>query len=112
MENFSLQSNESVLYERGCMAFFEKKAVDCDLVLTNLRFVLVKKLEKLLPGEPPQVCSYSISDIKTENGVPRIILSGPFVQVYLTDGSEKIDFESRGEAVKFCEIACQVVREA
>ena len=109
MEHFSLQPNESILYKGDGLFYESKKTYSCDLFLTNLNLVIVRKIAKLFAKNQTDVYSYPVSEIKIYNETPQIKQSGTAVEIYLTGGELKIDLQSIFEAKKFIHIAYELL---
>lgn len=107
MENYTLQSNESVLYKGGCSLV--NKSANVELVLTNLNLVFIKKTKKLFAKEEIEVEIYPVEEIKIYNGLPQIKQKDNIVEIFLTSGEIDVSFISKQEIRKFISKAYELL---
>lgn len=107
MENYSLQSNEAVLYKGEATLGNNKKR--SELLLTNINIVVITKTKKLFSNEQVDLKSYPVKDMKVYNDVPQIKQHGCMVEIYLTNTEITFDFYSKFEAYKFATAANKLV---
>jgi len=94
MENYSLQSNEVVLFKADVYNGIR-------VVLTNLNLVLIKRIQRLFKKDEFEVSIFQKENIKIYNEITQIKQKEASVEVFLISKEIKIDFYSRNEAHKF-----------
>lgn len=107
MENYSLQSDESVIY-KGDVSLIDKNG-STNMILTNLNIVLVTKNKKLFQKEEVEIETYPIEDIKIYDNVPQIKIEGDVVEIYFTSIEKKVRFYSKIELHKFVNAAVKLL---
>ncbi len=109
MENYSLQSNEVVLY-KGNASIDERKPntegfltniTNREVMLTNINIVLILKTKKMFAKEEVDIQIFPVADIKIFNDIPQLKQSDYKVEIYFTDLEITLDFLSKSEARKF-----------
>lgn len=103
MENYTLQLNETVLYEDSV---YESEVGRSHLILTNLNIVLIitKRISRGLfkkDLEEVYVKTYPISEVKVYNDLPQVKQKMKDVTLYLTSGELEFTFDSALKAFSF-----------
>ena len=94
MENYSLQTNEVLLYEAN--AYYGIR-----VLLTNINLVLVKTTQKMFKKEQVEIFVYPNENIKIYNDIPQVKQKDMKVAIFLTTEEVEINFPTRLEAHKF-----------
>ena len=107
MENYSLQSNEAVLYKGGVTFGYNKTS--SELLLTNINIVIITKTKKLFSKEEVDLKNFPVEDIKVYNDVPQIKQNNCMIEIYLTNMEITLNFDSKFAAHKFADAANKLV---
>ncbi|WP_255575608.1 SHOCT domain-containing protein [Caproiciproducens faecalis] len=107
MEDYSLQSDEAVLYKGR--ATFGNNKTSSELLLTNINIVVITKTKKFFSSEQVDLKSFPVKEIKVYNDVPQIKQHDCMVEIYLTNTEIIFDFYSKIEAYKFANAANKLV---
>lgn len=107
MENYSLQSNEAVLYKGE--ATFGNNKTRGELLLTNINIVVITKTKKLFSKEQVDLDIFPVEDIKVYNDIPQIKQIDCKVEVYLTNTEITLGFDSKFSAHKFANAANKLI---
>ncbi len=107
MTNYTLQSNETVLYQGNVS--LEKRNGSAELILTNLNLVFVITIHKFFAKSQVEVETYPVSEIKFYNDAPQIKQKNSRVEVFLSCGEVAAVFESMFEASKFVNAALRLL---
>ena len=107
MTNYSLQPNESVLYQGNVT--LEKRNGSVELILTNLNLVFVITIKKFLAKSQVEVETYPIEEIKFYNNIPQIKQKNSRVEIFLACGEIVANFETMFEAGKFVNAAMRLL---
>lgn len=107
MTNYSLQQNETVLFQGT--ANLKKKNGTTEVILTNLNLVFVTTIKKFLSKSQVDVEKYSVGEVKIYNNAPQIKQKGSSVEIFLTCGEIVADFNSILEAGKFVNAALHLL---
>ena len=100
MEHYTLQSNEVILYKGEARCPTLKDSI-IELFLTNLFIVLIIKTKKLFSKEEVRVETYPVGQVKMYNGIPQAKQNATNVELFLLDGEQILQFQSRNDAHKF-----------
>jgi methylthioribose-1-phosphate isomerase len=92
MGAYTLQANEVVLYKGTALVNNSKQS--SELVLTNLRFLIITRTKKLLAKEVVDVKTYSQENVKVYNGVPQIKQNKNMVTIYFSDTVVTLEYDS------------------
>lgn len=103
MEDYSLQSNEVVLYEGK--ATFGNNKTSSELLLTNINIVVITKTKKLFSKEQVDLKHFPVENIKIYNDVPQIKQHDCMVEIYFTNTEITLNFDSKFLAYKFANAA-------
>lgn len=93
MQKYHLQSSEVVLF-KGDIKMLDSDSL-YQLMLTNHKIVFVPK------SDDATIETFSISDIKSYEGVPQIKHSGKVVEIYFLDDEKEFTFVVKSEQNKF-----------
>ena len=107
MTNYTLQQNETVLYQ-GNVNLEDRNGI-VEMILTNLNLVFVITTRKFLAKSQVDVETYSIDEIKIYNNAPQIKQKNSRVEIFLTCGEIVINFDSMFEASKFINAALRLL---
>lgn len=107
MTNYTLQPNETVLYQ-GNVAL-ENRNATVEMMLTNLNLVFVITTRKFLSKSQIEVETYSVEEIKIYNNTPQIKQKNARVEIYLSCGEVVVHFASMFEASKFVNAALRLL---
>ena len=102
MDNYSLKSNESLLFKANAYDGIE-------VLLTNFNLVLVKRTKKIFSKEHTIINIYPIEQIKKYNGIPQIKKRSTSVEVFLTSCEIKVNFTSLKDTHKFVNTAFELL---
>ena len=113
MENYTLSTNETILYRGKATMLHDgktgkKETKNVDLLLTNLNIVLFEETKKLFKTVS-ETTTYSVSDVKIYDETVQIIRRKSVVDIYLNCGELFLDFEKEKEAKLFCDQALKLV---
>lgn len=103
MEDYSLQSDEAVLYKGR--ATFGNNKTSSELLLTNINIVVITKTKILFSKEQVDLRSFPVKDMKVYNDVPQIKQHNCIVEIYLINTEITFNFYSKLEAYKFANAA-------
>jgi hypothetical protein len=111
MKNFSLGSNEALLFEGSVVRknTTNSKAIRVSLYLTNLNLIFEIIHRKLFAKSEVEIEYIPISQIKVYNDIPQIKTSGYEVTVFFLDHEEEYSFDERKEARKFTNISYKLI---
>lgn len=109
MENYSLQSNEVVLYKGNASIDKRKSNTEGfltnitfrEVMLTNINIVLILKSKKMFSKEEIDIQVFPVADIKIFNDIPQIKQSDYKVVIYLINEEITLSFPTKSEARKF-----------
>lgn len=104
MKDYSLQSDEVLLYE-GYACRMDENVGGIDLLLTNLFLVLISRKKKLFSKEEVHVETMPLNQVKIYEGVPQILQKGNDVNLYFADGEVSLRFIDKNEMRKFTSAA-------
>lgn len=107
MTNYTLQSNETVLYQGNVV--LENRNATVEMMLTNLNLVFVITTRKFLSKSQVDVEAYPIEEIKIYNNAPQIKQKNARVEIYLSCGEVVVHFASMFEASKFVNSALHLL---
>lgn len=107
MEDYSLQSNEAVLYKGE--ATFGSNRTRSELLLTNINIVVITKTKKLFSKEQVDLELFPVEEIKVYNDIPQIKQTDCKVEVYLTNTEITLSFDSKFAAHKFANAANKLI---
>ena len=107
MTNYTLQPNETVLYQGNVM--IESRIATVEMILTNLNLVFVITTRKFLAKSQIDVEVYPIEEIKVYNNVPQIKQKNNRVEIFLSCGEVAVLFASMFEASKFVNAALHLL---
>ena len=107
MTNYTLQSNETILYQGNVS--LEKRNGTVEMILTNLNLVFIITVKKFLAKAQVDVETYSVQDIKIYNNAPQIKQKNSRVEIFLTCGEIVANFDSMFEAGKFVNSALRLL---
>lgn len=107
MEYYDLAEDEVVLY-KGSVLLKDKKGTT-ELVLTNINFVLITKIKKLLAKDEVVVDVYPTNEIKIYEGTPQVLKKGNLVELYFFHEETEFTFESGNECRKFMNAALKLL---
>ena len=113
MENYTLSTNETILYRGKATMLHDgktgkKETKNVDLLLTNLNIVIFEETKKLFKTVS-ETTTYSVSDVKIYDETVQIIRRKSVVDIYLNCGELFLDFEKEKEAKLFCDQALKLV---
>lgn len=107
MTNYTLQPNETVLYQGNVS--IEKRSGTVEMILTNLNLVFIITTRKFLAKSQVDVETYPVEEIKIYNNAPQIKQKNARVEIFLTGGEIVANFESMFEAGKFVNSALRLL---
>lgn len=107
MTIYTLQPNESVLYQGNVS--LEKRNGSAELILTNLNLVFVITTKKLLAKSQIEVETHPVEEIKFYNNIPQIKQKNTRVEIFLICDEIIVSFESMFEAGKFVNTALRLL---
>lgn len=107
MTNYTLQQNETVLYQGNVS--LEKRNGTVEIILTNLNLVFVITTRKFLAKSQVDVETYPVEEIKIYNNTPQIKQKNSRVEIFLTCGEIVATFDSMFEAGKFINSALRLL---
>ena len=107
MTNYTLQPNETVLYQGNVS--LEKRSGTVEMILTNLNLVFIITTRKFLAKSQVDVETYPVEEIKIYNNAPQIKQKNARVEIFLTGGEIVANFESMFEAGKFVNSALRLL---
>ena len=107
MTHYTLQPNESVLYQGNVS--LEKRNGTVELILTNLNLVFVITIKKFLAKSQIEVETYPVEEIKIYNNAPQIKQKNSRVEIFLSCGEIVANFDSMFEAGKFVNSALRLL---
>ena len=107
MTHYTLQPNESVLYQGNVS--LEKRNGTAELILTNLNLVFVITIKKFLAKSQIEVEAYPVEEIKIYNNAPQIKQKNSRVEIFLSCGEFVANFDSMFEAGKFVNSALRLL---
>ena len=113
MENYTLSTNETILYRGSATMLHDgktgkKETKNVDLLLTNLNIVLFEETKKLFKTVS-ETTTYSVSDVKIYDETIQVIRRKSVVDIYLNCGELFLDFEKEKEAKLFCDQALKLI---
>lgn len=109
MRNYSLQSNETILYKGE--VFLPNRKGSAEITLTNLNIVLSTTIRKKLFSKAEiEVEFYPVINIKLYNEEPQIKQKGNDIEMFFTDRELLMRFNSKIEMTKFKMAAIKLVR--
>ena len=82
MDKYELKKDEVVLLKDN-VSVSEYNGT-CELLLTNVNIVLIKRTKKLFQKEDVSVKIFLVSDIKIYNEIPQIKLNASSVEIYFS----------------------------
>lgn len=107
MTNYTLQKNETILYQGNVS--LEHCNGTTEILLTNLNLVFIITTKKLLSKSNVEVETYLIDDIKLYNNVPQIKQKSSRVEIFMTCAEIVVNFVSIFEASKFVNAALRLL---
>lgn len=107
MTNYTLQQNETVLYQGNVS--LENRNGTVEMILTNLNLVFVITTRKFLAKSQVDVETYPVEEIKIYNNTPQIKQKNSHVEIFLTCGEIVANFDSMFEAGKFVNSALRLL---
>jgi hypothetical protein len=99
MDDYSLQSNEVVLY-KGEAHFAHNKARS-ELLLTNINIVIITKTKKMFSKEQVDLQTFPVDGLKIYNDVPQAKRDDCTVELYHVTAEITLEFDTKSEARKF-----------
>ena len=113
MENYTLSTNETILYRGKATMLHDgktgkKETKNVDLLLTNLNIVLFEETKRLFKTVS-ETTTYSVSDVKIYDETIQVIRRKSVVDIYLNCGELFLDFEKEKEAKLFCDQALKLI---
>lgn len=107
MTNYTLQPNETILYQGN--VFIERRTATVEMMLTNHNLVFVITTRKFLSKSQLDVEVYPIEEIKIYNDIPQIKQKNNRVEIFLSYGEVVVLFTSMFEASKFVNAALHLL---
>lgn len=108
MGDYSLQADETILYERDVTIQGQKRT--SHLMLTNLNIVITDFVKRsVLAKEEKEFTTYPVEDIKIYEGKPQIIQKGKNVKILFLSQELDLVFDSIIEVKKFNMAATKLV---
>lgn len=107
MTNIILQDDETILYRGSARRENGNSAIE--VILTNLRLVLVATINRVFAKSQCDVDVYAVKDVKFYNDMPQVKQKNTLVEVFLIGGEVTIVFNSSIEAAKFANAMLQLL---
>lgn len=108
MENYKLQSNETVLFKGEVDLIRGTKKIKAELILTNLNLVFIIKSKKFFHTELEKEV-YDVKEIKIYDEKYQVIRKKKKVDIYMLSGEKFLEFQKEKQAKEFSNAVLRLV---
>ncbi|MBQ3047236.1 MAG: hypothetical protein IJD54_04225 [Clostridia bacterium] len=108
MENYKLQSNETVLFKGEVDLIRGTKKIKAELILTNLNLIFIIKSKKFFHTELEKEV-YDVKEIKIYDEKYQVIRKKKKVDIYMLSGEKFLEFQKEKQAKEFSNAVLRLV---